>query len=457
VIARNADAALNGGLPAVDATFDVSLVNSDGSLFVGHGGEVLDAITWETTTVAAATSLDPDAIDATANDDPANWCPAVDPYGDGDLGTPGAENPACGGSGSGMCNDGGNERPIVAPAPGDLVITEVMPDPSAVADAEGEWFEVLVTANVDLNGLELGAPAGDADTTLPADGDCLSVGEGTRIIFAQNDDPALNGGLPAPFATFSFGLTNASGSVSVGRGGVVIDAVSWADSDPGVALNLDPESEDAVANDDPLTFCAATMPYGDGDLGTPSAVNTDCGGMVQDGMCDDGGMMRAIVEPAPGDLVLTEVMANPNAVSDAAGEWFEIAVLANVDLNGLELSTPGGIQDTLAAPACLEVTAGSFVVFARSTDPMANGGLPVVDYAFTFGLVNADDGLAIGIDGAVLDEISWTTTPTGSARALDPDALDPTANDDGTNWCAATTPYGLGDDGTPGAANDQCG
>ena len=48
---------------------------------------------------AASLSLDPDAFDATANDDGANWCLGVAPYfedEDGDnLGTPGAANPAC--------------------------------------------------------------------------------------------------------------------------------------------------------------------------------------------------------------------------------------------------------------------------------------------------------------------------------------------------------------------------
>jgi hypothetical protein len=453
VVARSEDAATNGGLPVVHATFDFSLVNSDGSLFVGYGGEVLDEVTWASTTAAAATSLDPDATDPGANDDEASFCPATDVYGDGDLGTPGAENPQCGGSGT--CNDGGEERPIVAPQIGDLVITEIMPDPSAVDDADGEWFEVLVTADVDLNGLQLGAPAGRADTTLPEGGDCLAVSAGDRIVLARSDDGATNGGLPAPFATFGFGITNSDGSVSVGHGGVTIDAVSWTDTDPGTALNLDPASEDPVANDDPLAFCAATMPYGDGDLGTPGAANTDCGGTTE-GMCDDGGNLRAIVVPSAGDLVLTEVMANPAAVTDANGEWFEIAVLADVDLNGLELSTPGGLEQTLDAPECLEVTAGSFVLLAQSTDPLANGGLPEVDYVLTFGLTNSDFGLTIGVAGVSLDDITWTTTPTGASRSLDPASVDPTANDDDGNWCPGATVYGDGDLGTPGAANDSC-
>ncbi|NIS36798.1 MAG: hypothetical protein GWN73_40345, partial [Actinobacteria bacterium] len=43
----------------------------------------------------ASLSLDPSALSHTANDDGVNWCWATDDYNGGDLGTPGAPNPAC--------------------------------------------------------------------------------------------------------------------------------------------------------------------------------------------------------------------------------------------------------------------------------------------------------------------------------------------------------------------------
>lgn len=46
--------------------------------------------------------------------------------------------------------------------------------------------------------------------------------------------------------------------------------------------------------------------------------------------------------------------------------------------------------------------------------------------------------------------------PTDASLSLDPAAIDPILNDDGANWCTATTTYGSGDEGTPGAANDTC-
>ena len=42
-------------------------------------------------------NLDPSAQDAISNDAGANWCEGNAPYGAGDLGSPGLENPPCGG------------------------------------------------------------------------------------------------------------------------------------------------------------------------------------------------------------------------------------------------------------------------------------------------------------------------------------------------------------------------
>ena len=461
ILARGDEATVNGGLPFVSATFEFALANSDSGLFVSYGGEVVDQIAWSSTTSGAATSLDGTFTDATDNDDEANWCAAVDPYGAGDLGTPGEENPQCAGSMPSTCNDGGTRRAVVAPQLGDLVITELMPDPSAVADAEGEWFEVLVTADVDLNGLELGTDPTSPDDTLPVNGDCIAVTAGTRVVFARNADSAGNGGIDPVLAPFSFGLANGGGTLFVGYVGEVLDQITWTGASAGTAISLDPDAEDPVSNDDQGNFCDATMPYGAGDLGTPGAMGGQCGGGGGDGMCDDGGVPRAIVSPTLGDLVITEVMANPNAVTDAAGEWFEVLVNADVDLNGLQLSSIDGamvttLEQTINDDACLAVTAGTRIVLARNSDMMMNGGLPAVDYAFGFGLSNSDHGLAVGVGDVVLDEVFWASVPAGSSRSLDPGSSTPTDNDVDANWCAASTMYGAGDNGTPGAVNDAC-
>ena len=84
----------------MDFGIDFGLVNaSDGQLFVGLNGQLLDEVIYGPATSGTAKSLDPDHLDPTENDDTANWCPAVDSYGAGDLGTPAEENPSCSQSG----------------------------------------------------------------------------------------------------------------------------------------------------------------------------------------------------------------------------------------------------------------------------------------------------------------------------------------------------------------------
>jgi hypothetical protein len=462
VIAHELDPVVNGGLPRVDGTFDLSLPNTgDRGLWVGGTEDApLDAITWSTSFAGAATSLDPAATDPAANDEPANFCAAVDPYGAGDLGTPGAANPSCGSTPAGTCNDGGADRAVVLPQPGDLVITEIMPNPAAVGDTAGEWFEILATADVDLNGLQLGDDLASPDATLPAGGDCLTVGAGQRVVLARNADEAQNGGLP-PAIQAAFSLTNDGGTLSVGLGGVPLDTVTWSGSTAGAAWTVDPAAEDPASNDDPASWCVATTPYGAGDRGTPGAQGPACGGMSGEGMCLDGGVPRAIAYPEAGDLVITEWMPNPSG-TDTDAEWFEVYVGAAVDLNDLQLSrytaASGAftVQATLASADCLEVSAGSYVLFARNLDPLVNGGLPPVDFGFSFGLNNTDAGVGVGVADVPLDEVVWTTSTDGSATQLDPGAQTPAGNDDPGNLCTATSPYGAGGNGTPGAVNPAC-
>jgi hypothetical protein len=461
VLARNDDPEQNGGLPRVDGRFEFGLGNSSGALVLSYGDLVLDdALAWSSVSTGAASSLDPDALAADDNDI-GHFCPALTPYGQGDLGTPGAANDVeCAiAPPMGQCLDGDALVEVIAPAAGELVITEVHADPDAVDDADGEWFELRANAAVHLNGLELGLVVGEPKHTIAAEA-CIAIGLGEHVVLARASQASDNGGLPMVRATFGFALANHDAGLYLASAGTVIDAVAWSSSSPGVASSLDPDHASARENDDAASWCAAVDGYGDGDLGTPGAANPRCGGESPRG-CDDGGSRRARVPPGPGDLVITEVMPNPAAVTDADGEWFELLVRADVDLNGLQLyklddTGAAMLEQTVDDDACVAVAAGTRLLFARETESASNGGLPVVDHALGFGLVNADAGVAVGIDDVVLDEVRWTSTPTGASRSLDPGAEDPAANDDDGAWCPGVSVYGDGDHGTPGAANDAC-
>lgn len=156
-------------------------------------------------------------------------------------------------------------------------------------------------------------------------------------------------------------------------------------------------------------------------------------------------------------LVVTEVMADPRAVSDASGEWFEVhnPGAAPVDLDGWIFSSrndvPHTIQGTLVVPA------GGYVVLGNNADGATNGGVPV-DYAYpsNVALANSSDWIALqDPDGAVVDNVTWTRSATsGASRAL----VDPVCDNGevhGAAWRTSSAAWvgSAGDFGTPGASN----
>src|SRR5213075_2635140 len=93
--------------------------------------------------------------DYTQNDDLANWCEGKDTeFESGNFGTPGEEND-CAPIIDGACSDTSGMRPVVTPAIGDLVITEVMSIPTTVSSTVGQWVEIKALKDLDLNGLSI--------------------------------------------------------------------------------------------------------------------------------------------------------------------------------------------------------------------------------------------------------------------------------------------------------------
>jgi len=132
------------------------LFNTDGGkLALRCGSALVDEASYTDVEAGKSRELDGGSPpDYQANDDLANWCAADEvatyEYEPANFGTPGAPNQECMNVVPGQCDDGGSMRATVPPAPGDLTITEVMPDPSAAADATAEWIEVRVNRDVDL-------------------------------------------------------------------------------------------------------------------------------------------------------------------------------------------------------------------------------------------------------------------------------------------------------------------
>ncbi len=446
-----------------------SFYNSDGGkLVLECGDNQIDSAIYDTVVSGHSRELtDAAAPDYTLNDDQTNWCEGeTTEFESGNFGTPGAEND-CQPVVVGACSDGGVMRATVPPSVGDLVITEIMPKPKSVSTTLGQWFEIKALVDVDLNGIGLDrANDNNVKPEIIAQTDCLHMAAGTYATFARNTDMTMNGGVTA-IGSFAFSLTPTSTpDVQLVYGADVIDAVTWTTSTSGASLSLSPLATDAASNDDPANFCNGSVLYNGMDLGSPGMANGACPVVVQPGQCLANGTPRAIVKPAAGQLVIDEFMANPSG-TDGTKEWFEITNTgaAAFDLNGLTLV--GGTATTgnaITANECKSVAAGGYGLFARTSDPAANGGLPAVDATFSFVINNTNFALSVLDGAAVLDKIAWTT-PTqvdGVALQLQPTTIDSTSNDNAnvsntTNYCKASAGQNYGtvatNYGTPGAVN----
>ncbi len=182
-----------------------------------------------------------------------------------------------------------------------------------------------------------------------------------------------------------------------------------------------------------------------------------------DPLLEDCGAAACIAALGEGDLVITEIMRDPEAVFDDLGEWIELhnATDGAVDLRGLELRDADG--DAFVVTETVLVEPWSYAVLAANADAHSNGGVTASwDYPYTsFTLANGPDELVLAHSGVIFDSVVWddgVSFPAlaGASMVLDPDHLDADSNDDGAYWCAATTAYGDGDLGSPGEPNPDC-
>lgn len=391
------------------------------------------------------------------------WCdaPLTVAYAGANHGSPGKPNPPC--VTASTCLDHGVPRALVTPQERDVIITEVMAAPRVATDSVGEWFELLSKASVDLNGVIVATSTGSSTLDDPT---CLHVEAGQFVVIARSADPFINGGLPPPLAHFSGTLSSGNERLRLQLGDAGIDEVAFYKSAPGVSWQLGAEWTDAQHNDDPVNFCASTRawPDGGGDLGSPGAANAPCHEQrphVDAGLSSDAASCidlvtqrpRPVAAASPGGLVITEVMADPTAVSDEMGEWFEVLATSAFDLNGLKLGNDGSSTSTLTAAECRGVQAGTTLLFARHADTMLNGGLPPVDGIFTFSLTNSGARFVRVLGGArELARLSYSGATPGASIQQDP----------ATARACVTPPsirYGSSastDRGTPGRPNVAC-
>ncbi|MEX1361954.1 MAG: lamin tail domain-containing protein [Nannocystaceae bacterium] len=202
------------------------------------------------------------------------------------------------------------------------------------------------------------------------------------------------------------------------------------------------------------------MGSSDGNDSTGAGCSPPCDPMTT--VCEAGECV-APGAPGPGELVISELMPNPDLVTDDDGEWLELTNVSAgpVDIEGCVLYDASTDEDFIDSGMPIVVPPGGAVVLAKTVDPALNGGIAGVPYAFgsSYSLVNTGDEIRLECAGAVVDQVVYLDTwPFGAGVAvqLDAGSLDATANDVAGSWCAAMAVYGVGDLGTPGQANAGC-
>jgi len=176
------------------------------------------------------------------------------------------------------CLQDGSARVLREPAAGDLVITEIMPDPSG-ADVNREWFEIYVAADhsLDLNRLRFEVTNATPTTyTWTLDSrDCLVVSPGQYIIVAGQG--AAVDGVSATASVAGAALFNSASTLTLLLGDTSIDTAPYANPSSGVSRSLSPTVLTTTGNDDINAWCPAPSihpPYA--DRGSPGAANDLC-------------------------------------------------------------------------------------------------------------------------------------------------------------------------------------
>ncbi len=184
-------------------------------------------------------------------------------------------------------------------------------------------------------------------------------------------------------------------------------------------------------------------------------VDNDCDGVVDEDWLEVG------------DVLITEVMSQPQGSDSLLGQWFEVynTTSRDIDLQGLVLwevrtDLTQVIEDSVV------VRAGDYAVLGASDHTSVNGGVSV-DYVYdtdqlTFYWKYHKLQILLDTDGTSTEIArhhyngTWTTS-AGRSMNLDPTHYDRAGALDMDSWCVtASSTIASGDYATPGSTNESC-
>ena len=293
---------------------------------------------------------------------------------------------------------------------GYVCLNEVIPNPNGADDGTypgGEWFELFNngTVAVDLTGWKVTTSASktldfNANTIVgyqAGNSSTWTISPGDYIVIARNGDS-------------NFYMTNKGMSMTlVDNNNNNLHQATWGQVISGKSYEQDPTS--ATAN-----WIATNNP-------TPGEVNT----------------ATASNNLIPGDLIMTEVMANPWPSFDNAtwpgGEWVEITNTgtADIDLTGYSIEDAAGntlpfnSSHLVDASQSMLISPGEHRIVAvngTSTYGVLNNGVESLTLKWPNGSRSQEITWSSTIQGFALME-STTNAPWSSAPYPSPEAVNP--------------------------------
>lgn len=170
----------------------------------------------------------------------------------------------------------------------------------------------------------------------------------------------------------------------------------------------------------------------------------------------------------PGDLIITEFLAEPRTVPNYWGEWFEVHNPTSGPLDLLNLQVRTDDEEGFVVSSSLVVPAGGYVVFGIDGLTSRNGGVEI-DYVYgdgsgldLFELDHRADSIRLVYGTTLIDQVRWDSSGDwrleveDNSYQVNRNALRlEWANDLPQNWCDSDTPFGSLY-ATPGSANSNC-
>ena len=285
----------------------------------------------------------------------------------------------------------------------------------------GSTLDLRFEAHVDANEEDVAVDAFEIASTssvqLSASSGLVREDDGATALAVQLSDP---GSAPID-VTVSFD-DNASTATqadftSAFPGTNTSTTVSFSGSAPDGATKTIPLSLATGDGAESVEDAQFSLSSNDVPVGDPSQFALT----IRDGVSDHAG-----------DVLITELMPNPEAVGDTYGEYVELfnTTAQPIDLSGWTLDGEP-ITDVV-------IPARGFALLCRNGDPSSNGGLLRCDDGVDMSLANGSDTVVLSDGTGTVDQVNYDDTnwpdPAGASMVF----TGTSDNNTGSQWAEAT-------------------